>query len=73
VPVLALVSGLRLDDLWTDNQLLLNHQHGSIILIEVGLISARGNGHQVVRESFDTVWTNRVRSYHHVQVVSLEE
>jgi hypothetical protein len=37
------------------------------------VVSARGDCHQVVRESLDAVWADGVGTNHHAQVVSLEE
>ena len=41
--------------------------------MEPRMVSARSDRHQIIRESFDAIWTDGMRSDHHAQVVSLEE
>ena len=49
---------LWFDNLWTDNQSLLDDQDGSIVVMKVGVIRATGHCHQVVRESLNTIGAN---------------
>jgi hypothetical protein len=50
VDLLPMMTGVWLwfDNLWTDNQSLLDDQDGSIVVVKVGVICATGHCHQVV-------------------------
>jgi hypothetical protein len=67
------ICGQWLDDLGTDDQSLLDDQDASIVVVNARVVSARGDCHQVIRESLNAVWANGVGTNHHAQVVSLEE
>lgn len=41
--------------------------------MNVRVVSAAGNGYQVVWVSFNAIWAHWMRSDHHVEVVALEE
>jgi len=62
---ILIVASQRFDDLWRDDQSLLNDQEASIIVMDARVVGARSDGHQVIRKAFDTIWANRVRSDHH--------
>ena len=61
------------DDLWTDNQFLLNDQHTSIIIINSWVVGAWGYGHQVIRKSFNGIWADWMGTNHHAKVISFQE
>ena len=67
------ILGERLDDLWTDDQPLLNDEDASIVVVDTRMVRSRSDRHQIVREALDTVGAYRVGTNHHAQVVALEE
>jgi hypothetical protein len=65
VPVLTLVAGQWLDDFGAYDQFLLDYKNTGIILMNVRVVGARRQCHQVVRETLNSFWANRVGTDHH--------
>ena len=63
----------RFDNLRADDQSLLDDQNCCIVIMKIWMVCATCDSHKIVRESFNTIWTNRVRSNHHSKIVPLEE
>lgn len=70
---IALVLRQRLNYLRADYQLLLDHHENGIIAMHACVVGVGSHCDQVVRETLDTLWANRMRSNHHVEIVSLQE
>ena len=48
----------RLDDLWRDNQALLDDQNTGVVVVDTRVVRARGDRHKVVREPLDSIWAD---------------
>lgn len=73
LPMNCRIWSKRLDDLWTDDQSLLDNKDTCVILMDTWRVSARCDCHQVIWESLNTIWADWMGSDHHSQVVSLKE